>query len=1166
MQQDQTLLIPITVRACLCGHAPSQKIYAGFQLSFTDMDDSDIPIDNGLFVPGNTPEPGVHLSFSLPEGFTRGIQKEGQDGAPASLSYPLVPNRWAVVRIWLEEGKSKLKQKLFLLESDALQKKRGVSYYNSGSSSWPWPRTPDRPYRYLGRSYALSQAPLVPQEVERLALTAVSPVNPFFSGYYPHCRNVFGFYDDIAGEGIERAKVSYLVCGWYQDAAGPEPLSLLTDTKQLKEQLLMDVKGSGLPGSSLCHGLLCGIEWKGADFSYPTGVPDDPQPGEVEDIPDLAIGNTSDEAAAALAEAGSGISPRLFQCFLRNLCPDLLGQQGTAEVEKELHASGFSTLQPPDLICLSPVQGVGHEQPPSEAVMKKIAVLRSRQRQLYADQMKHKQRHRAAYETWQLLFTGQGDPDTLYTALRESVLEIQKEKKVLSDTAAQIDTQIKNLDPGQGYELRTEPSPPFYQPADPVLLIRQLADTEGKVTGELTACRRSGESSTAIRFTGLCATAVTVYAEELWDHAAAPGGLPEELPSLIGEAALLSTGFASLIAEKALQKAGFIPPDPTRTEELAAQLRQVQQQFLQMPSITFDRELPENRAVTVFKPQWYPLYLEWQCFYYPDMALLQEHPDLKNWNLEDGRYDYCGEHSILDPQNRHAVSGRLLLSDNAARQLENGIQGYLKDRVFFRNDPRTRTLLSQSLSGFNDTLLMRDQKKLLPRFSTDRLVKASLELLEQLSCDEMGTAAIYDQLFSPIRAGFLAFSQIRILDKLGRFQDILSPDLYCSGEMRSSNAPAKPHEAMLQPRLEQYTRLDAAWICATAGKSKYEEDKDSIDGAEASFVPTASPLCGFLLPNGLDNSLMAYTAGGLPIGSLVLTRTGSGIVFKSPPGAGISHSIPEDINTQMYGLLHSLQFGPMENLTALLSYINQLGSQNIPVPHGPAEVEFIGHPLALCRLRLKLEQAGEPEAYRHRPDTVPDPSLAVNVTNAVFPLQIGEPQDYRDGMAGFYLNGDFDHMYIYPGSRTQTSYFRKDNRIPSALDPRLPADELCVLMEPYNRLTIKPAILPVCSLSLPPELVNTALDTIRTTYFAGPLVSSETPLSIPAAYQNDRKYFFLQAGKEYPGEASAGASADPAWKITELGQTDGQAFSIPYPVKALEGYMQIQKNKQGGKE
>ena len=50
-----------------------------------------------------------------------------------------------------------------------------------------------------------------------------------------------------------------------------------------------------------------------------------------------------------------------------------------------------------------------------------------------------------------------------------------------------------------------------------------------------------------------------------------------------------------------------------------------------------------------------------------------------------------------------------------------------------------------------------------------------------------------------------------------------------------------------------------------------------------------------------------------------------------------------------------------------------------------------------------------------------------------FSLQIGELNDYRDGMAGFYLNKDFDHLHIYPGSGTQTSYFYEDNLIPAAL-------------------------------------------------------------------------------------------------------------------------------------
>lgn len=39
-----------------------------------------------------------------------------------------------------------------------------------------------------------------------------------FSHYYPACRNILGFHDDLAGV-HEDASLSYLVAGWYSDPA-----------------------------------------------------------------------------------------------------------------------------------------------------------------------------------------------------------------------------------------------------------------------------------------------------------------------------------------------------------------------------------------------------------------------------------------------------------------------------------------------------------------------------------------------------------------------------------------------------------------------------------------------------------------------------------------------------------------------------------------------------------------------------------------------------------------------------------------------------------------------------------------------------------------------------------------------------------------------------------
>ena len=127
----------------------------------------------------------------------------------------------------------------------------------------------------------------------------------------------------------------------------------------------MKLEGTGAEPVSVMA-FYAASEWKGADFSYPTGL-DDPQPGEWRNQGSSVYRfSASDEAAAALAGADSEISPRLFQCFLRNLCPGSPRRARFRRGGKELYAAGFSTPQPPDLICLSSVPGTEHRQPPSE--------------------------------------------------------------------------------------------------------------------------------------------------------------------------------------------------------------------------------------------------------------------------------------------------------------------------------------------------------------------------------------------------------------------------------------------------------------------------------------------------------------------------------------------------------------------------------------------------------------------------------------------------------------------------------------------------------------------------------------------------------------------------------------------------------------------------------
>lgn len=1137
MKETKTLLIPIALRAFISGREPDTKIYSGYELNFSDLDDADIPIDNGLFVSRQAPSPGVHLHFSLPEGFTHGKQTEGESENTGQVSYPKAPNRFAVTRMWKEKGRDRISVKTFLVEGDALLLKRSKEYGNLNSSSYPYPDTPKRPYRYLGRSYPLSRYPSMDQDIERLPLTAVSPVNPYFASYYPHCRNVFGFYDDLTQDNIEEADLSYMVCGWYQDLAGSDPLFVIRTFEELEKELFMTVPGDVLPSKSICHGVISEIQWKGADYNYPTGVPDDTHSGQTADKPIFAIGNTANEALSAMAGHYGNISPRLFHYFLADLYPDPAKDGGTFDADRELLLTGFSSLMPPDLsrLCAKPDEQTADL--PGTEILTKISDLRSRQKELFQKQIRLQQKQRTAYEYWQSIRTGQSDMETTYPKLQAAVAEAYAFSAMLSKESAELEKEINSLNPGEGYTLKTEPDAPFYRPSEPVLLMRQLANTDAKITGKAVSCRYVEECNTSLIFTELSASPIALTGKELLESIPVSDCLPEEFCLLLEEAVLLSPGFSSFLAGKAMAKAG-ITPSQKETEELGQNIRQVQLSYQQISAITFDHTMPDARAVTAYKPQWYPLYMEWQCSYYPDCDLLKDVPDFKNWNYLDGNYYYCGDESITNPDNRYPISGRLLISDNAGRQMDHMIRNYLdeKDCASWQADPRTPSLLSQSLDGFNDTLLMRDNMSILPLFTMDSEEAKALSLLKNFSPEQMSANALFDKLFSPIRAGFLSFDRIRILDQLGRFQEVPDPDLFCSEEMKTPDAPAKIHNIMLPPRLTQYSRLDTRWFCAGKG----------MEDVEAGFTKNASPLCGFLLPNLLDNSIMAYSAEGNPIGSLVLTGTGSGITFQNPPGEPVTHIIPTDIDHSLYQVLYYLKNGSKENLAALLSYINALAARITPRAHAIADIDFVGRPFALAKMRLKPETAGDFEVYRHLEGEIPDKTGSANAKKTIFPVWLGEREDYRDGLAGFFLNQDFSHFRIFSDTPPKSDYFINDNRVLCALDPGQDANEIYVLMEPYGRLTIRSGILPVGIMELPRELVAQALDNIHVSYFAAPLLSNCEQLSVPAPYLDSKEYLFYQMQKK-------------DWQITRLERKDLPALSAPYPQTAMEGYIQIRK-------
>ncbi len=240
-------------------------------------------IESPPFSDANSPQSGVHLHWILPEQFTAGTEQP--DG---SIQYCAAPDHFLVTRIASQDsGNPCFKQ--WLVHSSAVSGSNATD-----SRSCPIPDENGFHCAYLGKTVDYPNGTEAP--ISRLAqpFTAVMPGDPCFAAYYPGCKNIFGFYDDLENVS-ENTRLSYLVCGWLQDG-------------------------------SVCAGQVWGLTWG----AYP---PTSKLPNT---LPQVAVAETTSEAMSAVYHSA----------VMRPLMDGLLGETNQPgeqrEMEYKLHSQGFS--------------------------------------------------------------------------------------------------------------------------------------------------------------------------------------------------------------------------------------------------------------------------------------------------------------------------------------------------------------------------------------------------------------------------------------------------------------------------------------------------------------------------------------------------------------------------------------------------------------------------------------------------------------------------------------------------------------------------------------------------------------------------------------------------------------------------------------------------------
>jgi hypothetical protein len=107
--------------------------------------------------------------------------------------------------------------------------------------------------------------------------------------------------------------------------------------------------------------------------------------------------------------------------------------------------------------------------------------------------------------------------------------------------------------------------------------------------------------------------------------------------------------------------------------------------------------------------------------------------------------------------------------------------------------------------------------------------------------------------FNPLRAGCIELLNLRLIDSFGRYIDLDWDRITCPYRLSCSWDDRKMY---LTPRIAEPARFSFHWITA---------DNDEIE--QRTPLPPATPVCGWVLTNHLENSIAVYDADGTALGS-----------------------------------------------------------------------------------------------------------------------------------------------------------------------------------------------------------------------------------------------------------------------------------------------------------
>lgn len=520
--------------------------------------------------------------------------------------------------------------------------------------------------------------------------------------------------------------------------------------------------------------------------------------------------------------------------------------------------------------------------------------------------------------------------------------------------------------------------------------------------------------------------------------------------------------------------------------------------------------------------------------------------------------------------------GEVVLSKTAMVSITAQIDGYLTEfaddpadpeLVAARQDLADRRVMSQALDTFS---LAQTLRQTIPQIPVVDLVKRPDVATTQLDAaanavpgdswydtgfNALAPVSVGQQAlgnFGPLRAGFLEIFSLNLVDVFGQRLQLQTSTQTPSGALTLRPAATLRPEAgdtanaaklYLPPRLLTPSRIEAHWLSASHNDEVVGMTNDFW---ETSDHPATSPVCGWVLPNHLDVSLVCYDADGSAVGSFDLA--GGRLVYTTRPGnlanprsdlaldvgpapvVGVQPSRP--VNPHLAELMWFIHGRDAAFLQGLLATIEKSTGFI-----GPAKAAqdvslsvLIGRPLAIVRAALGLSTAGGTLPVSQA-NTSAGSALGQTVTNAWtsyadrqahtaagldqldLALALGDLSDLDDGLVAYLPEAGRPQRYstVYSPAAVGTEI-----KVPpaDALTFTLNAavQTLTVLVDPRAPVHISSGVLPTTSLLIPPDQYALAMQRLAVIFTTRPVLGDQLGLRLPLPTEPGYRWSWVAFG------------------------------------------------------